>query len=78
MQEALMMDADRAPLVIIKGRRERQNLLLSAVGLHKLLDDPNRLYRKILVCRPNVKLDEDIGFLPGTEQEKIAPFLRLL
>jgi len=28
------------------------------------------------VCRPNVKLDEDIGFLPGTEQEKIAPFLR--
>ena len=33
-------------------------------------------YRKILVCRPNVKLDEDIGFLPGTEEEKIAPFLR--
>ena len=33
-------------------------------------------YRKILVCRPNVKFDEDIGFLPGTEQEKIAPFLR--
>ena len=33
-------------------------------------------FRKILVCRPSVKMDEDIGFLPGTEQEKIAPYLR--
>ncbi|MDX1359567.1 MAG: PhoH family protein, partial [Clostridia bacterium] len=33
-------------------------------------------YRKILVCRPNVKMDEDIGFLPGTEQEKISPYMR--
>ncbi len=38
--------------------------------------EQNKMYRKILVCRPNVKLDEDIGFLPGTEQEKIAPYLR--
>jgi len=36
----------------------------------------DRSYRKILVCRPNVKFDEDIGFLPGTEEEKMAPFLR--
>jgi len=34
------------------------------------------VYRKILVCRPNVKMDEDIGFLPGTEEEKIAPYMR--
>lgn len=27
-------------------------------------------YRKILICRPNVTMDEDIGFLPGTEEEK--------
>jgi len=56
MQEALMMDADRAPLVIIKGPAGTAKTFYSlAVGLHKLLDDPNRLYRKILVCRPNVK-----------------------
>jgi len=77
MQEALMMDADKAPLVIIKGPAGTAKTFYSlAVGLHKLLDDPNKLYRKILVCRPNVRLDEDIGFLPGTEQDKIAPFLR--
>lgn len=77
MQEALMVDADKAPLVIIKGPAGTAKTFYSlAVGLHKIMIEQNRMYRKILVCRPNVKLDEDIGFLPGTEQEKIAPFLR--
>lgn len=77
MQEALMVDADKAPLVIIKGPAGTAKTFYSlAVGLHKIMSEQNKLYRKILVCRPNVKLDEDIGFLPGTEQEKIAPFLR--
>lgn len=77
MQEALMMDADKAPLVIIKGPAGTAKTFYSlAVGLHKIMVEQSKLYRKILVCRPNVKLDEDIGFLPGTEQEKIAPFLR--
>jgi PhoH-like ATPase len=77
MQEALMMEADKAPLVIIKGPAGTAKTFYSlAVGLQKIMMDRSKLYRKILVCRPNIKLDEDIGFLPGTEQEKIAPFLR--
>ncbi|HEY9060816.1 MAG TPA: PhoH family protein [Pseudobacteroides sp.] len=77
MQEALMMEADKAPLVIIKGPAGTAKTFYSlAVGLQKIMLDRSKLYRKILVCRPNIKLDEDIGFLPGTEQEKIAPFLR--
>lgn len=76
-QEALMMDAIRAPLVIAKGPAGTAKTFYSlAVGLHKIIGERNSPYRKILVCRPNVKLDEDIGFLPGNEQEKIAPFLR--
>ena len=77
MQEALITDADKAPLVIIKGPAGTAKTFYSlAVGLHKIMTEQNKSYRKILVCRPNVRLDEDIGFLPGTEQEKIAPFLR--
>ena len=77
MQEALMADADKVPLVIVKGPAGTAKTFYSlAVGLHKILTEQSKLYRKILVCRPNVKLDEDIGFLPGTEQEKIAPFMR--
>ncbi len=76
-QEALLMDAVKAPLVIAKGPAGTAKTFYSlAVGLHKIVGDHNSPYRKILVCRPNVKLDEDIGFLPGNEQEKIAPFLR--
>ena len=75
IQEALMMDSYDAPLVILKGPAGTAKTFYSlAVGLHRVLDE--RIYRKILVCRPNVKMDEDIGFLPGTEQEKIAPYMR--
>ncbi|HEY5584183.1 MAG TPA: PhoH family protein [Ruminiclostridium sp.] len=77
IQEALMMDTVKAPLVIIKGSAGTAKTFYSlAVGLHKMITESGKPYRKILVCRPNVKFDEDIGFLPGTEQEKIAPFLR--
>jgi PhoH-like ATPase len=77
MQEALMRSADEAPLVIVKGAAGTAKTFYAlAVGLHKLLMERDRSYRKILVCRPNVKFDEDIGFLPGTEAEKMAPFLR--
>ncbi len=77
MQEALMMSSDEAPLVIVKGAAGTAKTFFSlAVGLHKILELKHREYTKILVCRPNVKFDEDIGFLPGNEKEKLAPFLR--
>ena len=77
MQEALMIDANRAPLVIVKGPAGTAKTFYAlAVGLQKVLAEQSSLYRKILVCRPTVKMDEDIGFLPGSEGQKIAPFLR--
>jgi len=77
MQEALMISSDEIPLVIVKGAAGTAKTFFSlAVGLHKVMNQKNKQYRKILVCRPNVKLDEDIGFLPGTEVEKLAPFMR--
>ncbi|MHC6180548.1 PhoH family protein [Clostridium sp. JNZ X4-2] len=77
MLEALLTDAEKAPLVIIKGPAGTAKTFFSlAVGLHNMMEEDNRKYRKMLVCRPNVTMDEDIGFLPGTEQEKIFPFMR--
>ena len=77
MQEALMTDADKSPLVIVKGPAGTAKTFYSlAVGLQKVLVEQNNMYRRILVCRPTVKMDEDIGFLPGSEGQKIAPFLR--
>lgn len=77
LQEALMQDAETAPLVIVKGAAGTAKTFYSlAVGLHQTLDPDFKGYRKILITRPNVQFDEEIGFLPGDEQEKIAPLLR--
>lgn len=77
LQEALMQNADTAPLVIVKGTAGTAKTFYSlAVGLEQTLEADSKAYRKILITRPNVQFDEDIGFLPGSEQEKIAPYLR--
>lgn len=79
MQEALMMSSEDVPLVIIKGPAGTAKTFFSlAVGMHKIINTRDREYRKILVCRPNVKFDEDIGYLPGSETEKLAPFMRAI
>ena len=77
MQEALMMEADKAPLVIIKGMAGTAKTFYSlAVGMEKVYNNPSKEYRRVLVCRPNAQFDDDIGFLPGDENEKIAPLMR--
>lgn len=77
LQEALMTEADAAPLVIVKGPAGTAKTFYSlAVGLDRVFGAEKKDYRRILITRPNVQFDDDIGFLPGTEQEKIAPFLR--
>ncbi len=77
LQEALMTGAEEAPLVIVKGMAGTAKTFYSlAVGLHAMLEQDQPLYRRILISRPNVHFDDDIGFLPGDEGEKIAPLLR--
>jgi PhoH-like ATPase len=66
---------DRFPLVTIMGATgSGKTLLALGVGLEKTLDD--NVYRRMLICRPSVTMGEDIGFLPGDEKEKIAPYMR--
>lgn len=77
LQEALMESAEKAPLVIVKGMAGTAKTFYSiAVGLEKVFNNPTGEYRRIIVSRPNAQFDDDIGFLPGTEQEKISPLMR--
>ena len=72
-----MQPAEKAPLVIVKGMAGTSKTFYAlAVGLEKLLNHPTGEYRRILICRPNAQFDDDIGFLPGDEKEKISPLLR--
>lgn len=77
LQEALMQPANEAPLVIVKGMAGTAKTFYSiAVGLEKVLNRPTGEYRRILICRPNAQFDSDIGFLPGSEKDKISPLMR--
>ena len=53
-----------------------KTLLALAAGLAQTLD--NNLYREIVMTRVTVPVGEDIGFLPGTEEEKMTPWMGAL
>ncbi|EGO63693.1 PhoH family protein [Acetonema longum] len=77
MQECLMLSAEEAPLVILKGPAGTAKTFYSlAVGLYKHFDVRPREYHHLLICRPFALLDETLGFLPGTEAEKLEPYMR--
>lgn len=77
MQEALLDDVENIPLVILKGPAGTAKTFYSlAAGLENVTNNNDKKFRRILVCRPNQTLDEDLGFLPGDEKEKIAPLMR--
>jgi len=50
-----------------------KTLLALAAGLAQVLDD--KRYNEIIVTRATVPVGEDIGFLPGTEEEKMQPWM---
>lgn len=50
-----------------------KTLLALASGLAQVLE--TKLYNEIIVTRVTVPVGEDIGFLPGTEEEKMGPWM---
>lgn len=53
-----------------------KTLLALASGLSQVLDD--RRYTEIIMTRATVSVGEDIGFLPGSEEEKMGPWMGAL
>jgi PhoH-like ATPase len=53
-----------------------KTLLTLASALTQTLDQ--KLYSEIIMTRVTVPVGEDIGFLPGTEEEKMAPWMGAL
>lgn len=50
-----------------------KTLLALAFGLHAIIEQ--KQYNKLIVARSTPPIAEEIGFLPGTEEEKMAPWL---
>lgn len=51
-----------------------KTLMAIAAGLQQVLDDGAK-YKKLIVARPVQPMGRDIGFLPGTVEEKLLPWL---
>ena len=71
----LLFDDD-IPLVTLIGRAgSGKTLMAIAAGLEQTLGFGDHKYKKLVVSRPVQPLGKDIGFLPGTMEEKMMPWL---
>jgi len=72
----LLMDPEIDFVTLLGQAGTGKTLLTLAAGLAQVLDD-NR-YAEIIMTRVTVPVGEDIGFLPGTEEEKMTPWMGAL
>ena len=69
----LLMDPD-VHLVNLSGSAGSGKTILALAAAIEMTVS-SKMYRRIIVTRSTQGLDEDIGFLPGTEEEKMEPWL---
>lgn len=72
----LLMDPDVDLVTLLGAAGTGKTLLTLAASLTQTLDE--QLYKEIIMTRVTVPVGEDIGFLPGTEEEKMAPWMGAL
>jgi len=72
----LLMDPDIDLVTLTGTAGTGKTLLALAAALSQVLDE--RRYSEIIMTRATVSVGEDIGFLPGTEEEKMGPWMGAL
>jgi PhoH-like ATPase len=72
----LLMDPDIDFVTLSGSAGTGKTLLALAAGLTQTLDQG--LYKEIIMTRVTIPIGEDIGFLPGTEEEKMTPWMGAL
>lgn len=69
----LLMNPDIDFVTLLGQAGTGKTLVALAAGLAQVLDE--KRYNEIIVTRATVPVGEDIGFLPGTEEEKMQPWM---
>ena len=72
----LLLD-ENVPVVTLVGKAgSGKTLCAIAAGLHQTVEDGQEsLYKRLIVTRPIQPLGRDIGYLPGSMEEKMIPWL---
>jgi PhoH-like ATPase len=71
-----LMDPEIDFVTLLGTAGSGKTLLALAAGLAQTMDVQR--YREIIMTRATVSVGEDIGFLPGTEEEKMTPWMGAL
>ena len=72
----LLMDPEVDFVTLLGQAGTGKTLLTLAAALTQVLE--TKLYSEIIMTRVTVPVGEDIGFLPGSEEEKMAPWMGAL
>lgn len=72
----LLMDPTIELVTLLGHAGTGKTLLSLAAGLAQTMEESR--YREIIMTRATIPLAEDIGFLPGTEEEKMTPWMGAL
>ncbi|MDT8438538.1 MAG: PhoH family protein [Wenzhouxiangellaceae bacterium] len=72
----LLMDPEVDFVTLLGTAGTGKTLLTLAAGLAQTLDEQR--YREIIMTRATVSVGEEIGYLPGTEEEKMTPWMGAL
>ena len=72
----VLLDPDIDFVTLLGQAGTGKTLLTLAAGLDQVLD--KKIYSEIIMTRVTVSVGEDIGFLPGTEEEKMTPWMGAL
>src|SRR5204863_9852825 len=66
---------DQVKLVTLMGKAGTgKTLLAMAAGLKRTVMD--REFRRLVVARPTISMGKELGFLPGSVEDKLAPWMQ--
>lgn len=70
----LLMDENIKVVTLVGKAGTGKTLLAVAAGLEQVVE--RRLYKKLLIARPIMPMGKDIGYLPGSEKDKLKPWMQ--
>ena len=70
----LLMDENIKVVTLVGGAGTGKTLLAIATGLELVVE--RKKYKKLLIARPIIPMGKDLGYLPGSEKEKLKPWMQ--
>ena len=70
----LLMDDDIKVVTLVGKAGTGKTLLAIAAGLEQVVE--RQKYKKLLIARPVIPMGKDIGYLPGSEEDKLRPWMQ--